>query len=252
MGHCILSLPRMHALAHAHDAKVNDVILAVLDLAMTRYLEERGQLPDRPLVTDIPIALDDHGGAGNRITILQVGMGRPGHRPAERLRDVVRETRELKREVREVSGNALMIYSILTHSMASAMETLGLRDAPMLANAVISNPFGLRERMYFNGAEIELALPVSVVPHHQVLNITATTYIDDVHITFIAVREVLPDLPVLADYTTRALDILESDLKAAARAHATQSTRTGRRRTARRKKSAPARAGRGRSAAAAR
>jgi WS/DGAT/MGAT family acyltransferase len=240
MGHCVLSLPRMLDLAHANGAKVNDVILTVLDLAMTRYLEEHGRLPDRPLVTDIPIALDDHGGAGNRITILQVGMGRPGHTPAERLRDVVRETTELKREVREISGNALMIYSMMMHTVASAMETLGLRDAPMLANTVISNPFGLRERMYFNGAAVELALPVSVVPHHQVLNITATTYVDDVHVTFIAVREVMPDLQVLADYTTQALDILEADLKAK-HSHARKSTRTGRSRTGRRAKPATAR-----------
>ena len=56
----------------------------------------------RPLVADMPVALEDHGGAGNRITILQVPMGRPGVAPAQRLADVVRETGQVKQEMREL------------------------------------------------------------------------------------------------------------------------------------------------------
>jgi hypothetical protein len=124
---------------------------------------------------------------------------------------VVRETREMKQELRSISGNTLMLYSIVQHSIASAIESLGLGDLPMLANTVISNPAGLTRRVYFNGAEVELALPVSVVAHHQVLNITVTTYVEDLHVTFIALREAIPDLPRLADYTVAALDALERE-----------------------------------------
>jgi diacylglycerol O-acyltransferase len=77
---------------------------------------------------------------------------------------------------------------------------------------VISNPAGLEKRVYFNGAEVELALPVSVVAHHQVLNITVSTYIDKVHVTFIALREAVPDVQRLADYTVTAVTELEKDL----------------------------------------
>jgi hypothetical protein len=59
--------------------------------------------------------------------------------------------------------------------------------------------------VYFNGAEVELALPLSVVAHHQVLNVTITTYVDELHVTFIALREALPDLPRLAKYTAEAV-----------------------------------------------
>jgi hypothetical protein len=82
----------------------------------------------------------------------------------------------------------------------------------MLANAVISNPAGFEQRMYFNGAEVELALPISVVAHHQVLNITITTYVDQLHVTFIALREAIPDLRRLAEYTAAAVTELEADL----------------------------------------
>jgi hypothetical protein len=78
----------------------------------------------------------------------------------------------------------------------------------MLANVVISNPAGLDRRVYFNGAQVELALPVSVVAHQQVLNVTVTTYVDDLHVTFIALREALPDLSRLAGYTVDAVEEL--------------------------------------------
>jgi WS/DGAT/MGAT family acyltransferase len=210
MGHCVLSLPQVRALARQGDAKINDVLLTVLDMAMHRYLAERGITPDRPLIADMPVALEDHGGAGNRITILQVPMGRPGAAPAERLADVVQETRTL-------ASGALTLYSIIQHSIASTIEGLGLGNLPMLANAVISNPAGLEHRVYFNGAEVELALPVSVVAHHQVLNITITTYVDELHVTFIALKEAVPNVQQLADYAAAAVAELAADLAKAAR-----------------------------------
>lgn len=212
MAHCALPLARVRRIAKRSGAKVNDVLLTVLDVAMNRYLEERGLVPDRPLVADMPVALHDHGGTGNRITILQVPMGAPRTRPAERLRRILLETQAVKEEVRALSGGSLVLYSIVQHTLASTIESLGLGELPMLANAVISNPAGFQKRVYFNGAAVELALPVSVVAHHQVLNITITTYVDQLHVTFIALREAIPDLPKLAEYTARAVATLEADL----------------------------------------
>jgi hypothetical protein len=115
-----------------------------------------------------------------------------------------------------------MLYSIVQHSIASTIESLGLNELPMLANVVISNPAGFEQRVYFNGAEVELAIPISVVAHHQVLNITVTTYVDELHVTFIALREAIPDLQRLADYTAEALVELEADLARGARRRKTK------------------------------
>ncbi|HET9693845.1 MAG TPA: wax ester/triacylglycerol synthase domain-containing protein [Steroidobacteraceae bacterium] len=205
MGHCALPFARVRSVARAANAKINDVVLATIDLALTHYLEDRGQRAAKPLVADMPVALHDGVGAGNRITILQVPMGRPGGTPAQRLADVVRETRAVKEEIRTLSPDALFFYSILEHTVASAIETLNLGELPMLANTVISNPAGLTGSVYFNGLPVELALPVSVVAHHQVLNITVSNYGSDLNVTFIALREALPDVQRLADATARAL-----------------------------------------------
>jgi len=217
LAHCRVPLAQVRRMARAGGAKINDVMLTLIDMAMHRYLDERGADPGRPLVADIPVALADHGSTGNRITILQVPMGRPGVAPVQRLVDVLRETQQMKQEIRELDGSALTLYSILQHSLASTIESLGLSDLPMLANAVISNPAGFDRRVYFNGAEVELALPISVVAHHQVLNITITTYVDELHVTFIALKEALPNLEHLADLTAAAADELEAALHRSAR-----------------------------------
>jgi hypothetical protein len=212
LGHCALPLEQVKSAARLGDAKVNDVVLATLDLALSRYLDERGLHAERPLVADVPVALHDAIGAGNRISILQVPMGRPGATPAQRLDDIVRETRVLKEEVRTLSAQALFLYSIVEHAVASAIETFNLGELPMLANAVISNPAGLEGTVYFNGAPVELALPVSVVAHHQVLNITVSNYGIHLDVTFIALREAIPDVQALADATVVALHDLARSL----------------------------------------
>jgi WS/DGAT/MGAT family acyltransferase len=224
LAHCKLPLGRVRELARRGNAKINDVMLTLIDLAMHRYLAAHGIRLDRPLVTDMPVALADHGGHGNRITILQVPMGRPGVSPAQRLADIVQETGQVKQEMRELDGGALTLYSILQHSIASSIESLGLSGLPMLANAVVSNPAGFQKRLYFNGAEVELALPISVVAHHQVLNITVTTYVDELHVTFIALKEAIPDLQRLAEFTAAAANELDADLPHGKRRSARRAT----------------------------
>jgi WS/DGAT/MGAT family acyltransferase len=217
LGHCSLSLDRVRDLARANDAKVNDLMLACLDTALAAYLAERGEKPSRPLIADMPVALPDERAAGNRITILQVPLGRPGGTPAQRLADIVRETRIVKDEVRNVGPDALFYYSIIEHSVASAIETLNLSALPMLANCVISNPAGIAGPVWLNGAQVELALPVSVVAHHQVVNITISNYGGQLHVTFIALKEAIPDAQHLADLTGEAFAKLERSLHRARR-----------------------------------
>ncbi|MCJ7451179.1 MAG: WS/DGAT domain-containing protein [Steroidobacteraceae bacterium] len=218
LAHCTFPLARARAIARRGKGKINDVMLAAVDVALSRYLEERGTPPDAPLVADIPVALVDHGGAGNRITILQVPMGKPGSAAKDRLDEIIRETREMKLQVRAVSASSLALYSILGHTAASTFESLGLEQSPLLANVVISNPAGLDRRVYFNGAPVELALPISVVGHQQVLNVTVTTYVGQLHVTLMAQREAIPDVRKLAGYVGEAVDRLYAELPAPGRA----------------------------------
>lgn len=85
---------------------------------------------------------------------------------------------------------------------------LGNKVAPP-ANLVISNVPGPREKLYLMGAELVHNYPMSVLVHGQALNITVTSYADELDFGLLGAREALPDLDKLATYIGAACDELE-------------------------------------------
>jgi diacylglycerol O-acyltransferase len=208
-AYCVLPLARLKAFGKEHDATVNDVLLTVLDLAMNRYLVERGRkLTDPPLVADMPVALGSGEGGGNSIAVLQFPLGAAATNARERLAQVMRRTADLKEHVRRTDASALMIYTAAVHGIPALMEALRVPRAPMLATSVISNPFGMPQRLYLGGAELEMVLPVSMLAPGQSLNITAVTYDQGLQIGFLGLAAELPDIQKLADCTITAFDEL--------------------------------------------
>jgi len=206
-AYCTLPLPEVKAFAKQHQATVNDVLLTVLDIALDRYLHEQRTTPAKPIVIDMPIALSGAGG-GNQITMLQVPLGRPGATPGERLAAVHANTALVKREMAGQTNDAAMLFGTLAHAFPSLVERVGLGRRWKLANAVVSNPFGMTEPCYLMGAEVELALPMSLVPPGQTLNITAVTLVDKLQIGFLAVPDAVPHVERLAKYTEAAFPTL--------------------------------------------
>lgn len=204
-AYCVLPLAEMKAFGKNHGATVNDVLLSVLDHAMNRFLAESSRATaGRPLVADMPVALGSGEGGGNGIAILQFPLGAAALTALERLKQVKRRTAELKDHVRRTDPVALVTYTAAVHGIPALMEALRVRKAPMLATAVISNPFGLPERRYLAGAELEMALPLSVLAPGQSLNITAATYDQGLQVAFLGLAAELPDIQRLADLTVEA------------------------------------------------
>jgi len=210
-AYCVLDLRDMKALGKAHGATVNDVFLTVLDIAMQRYLRERGTVPRKPLVVDMPLALAGAGG-GNQIAVMQFPLGKPSAGFAARLEAVRENTALLKEETSRQSQDAVMLYTALSHAYPSLFERIGLGRPVRLANMVVSNPFGLAKPHYLMGAEVELLLPVSLVVPGQTLNITAVTLGEKFQIGFLALPEAVPEVQKLADCTVEAFAQLKAAL----------------------------------------
>lgn len=205
-AYCKLPLAEMKELGRSQEASINDVLLTVLDMALHRYLAQRGRgAKGRPLVADMPIALAaSEGAVGNRIAILQFPLGAAAAGPLERLRAIHQRTDEVKRHVRTSNAEAMVAYTAAVHSVPALVELLNIERAPLLANMLISNPFGLPERRYLAGAEVEMALPLSVLAPGQSLNITAATYDDALQIAFLGLAAQLPDIDQLAGFAVDA------------------------------------------------
>src|SRR5262249_53536596 len=185
-------------------ATVNDVLLCVLDIALRRYLARSSQEPATPLVVDMPVALPAEGSHGNRIAMVQVRLGEPGLAANRRLDRIVAQTRAVRGQRQGAASGPAMIHSLVAHGLPGLFEALRVDKAPLLANLVVSNPFGFAERRYLMGAEVELLLPVSLAAPGQVLNITGVNYGDRYQIAFLAIAEAVPDIELLAQYTEEA------------------------------------------------
>ena len=83
-------------------------------------------------------------------------------------------------------------------------------------NVTISNVPGPERALYFRGARLEAAYPVSLVTHGQALNITCQSYAGTLAFGFTGCRDSLPHMQRIATYTGEALAELELALAAPA------------------------------------
>ena len=74
---------------------------------------------------------------------------------------------------------------------------------------IISNVPGPKEPLYWNGAQLQGQYPVSVVLDRIALNMTLTSYRDQIEFGLIACRRTLPSMQRLLDYLEQSIDDLE-------------------------------------------
>ncbi|OYU93320.1 MAG: hypothetical protein CFE45_20990, partial [Burkholderiales bacterium PBB5] len=208
-----LPLSEVKALGKAADVTVNDVLLAVLDGALARHLAAQEQPSSQPLVVDMPVALSGASG-GNQIAVLQLAMGRPGSTPRQRLAAIRKETARVKAAVKDNSSETVMLYTTVVHALPTLLERVGLKRPLRVSNLLFSNPFGLAERCYLMGAEVELALPMSVVAAGQMLNITVVTLADRLQVGLLGIPGAIEHIDQLAAHIDAAYEELKADLGA--------------------------------------
>ena len=206
-------LARLKALADAGSATLNDVVLALCGGALRRFLVELGELPDKPLTAGIPVSVrpKDDEGTGNAITFIISTLGTDIDDPRERLEAISASTKRAKAHVQSLPKKAMTQYTMLLMApyMLSLLSGVGGRTRPMF-NITISNVPGPDKPLYYRGAKLEAAYPVSLVTHGQALNITCQSYNGYLAFGFTGCRDTLPHMQRLATYTAMALEELET------------------------------------------
>jgi WS/DGAT/MGAT family acyltransferase len=209
------ALDRLKAIAAAVNCTLNDVVLALCGGALRRFLVELDQLPETPLTAGIPVSVrpKDDEGTGNAITFIISTLGTDIATPLERLRAISASTRRAKEHVAGLPRRAMMQYTLVLMApyMASLITGVGGRTRPMF-NITISNVPGPDRPLYFRGARLEAAYPVSLITHGQALNITCQSYDGHLAFGFTGCRDTLPHMQRIATYTGEALDELEAAL----------------------------------------
>ena len=207
-----LPIDRLRALARAANGTLNDVVLALSGGSLRTYLLEMNALPSAPLVAMLPVAVraKDELGGGNALGALLATLATDIDDPAERLARIVGSTTRAKQQLQGMSKAAIMQYSALltAPSMLQMIPSTAGHMRPTF-NVVISNVPGPEQALYFRGARLETAYPMSIPVHGQALNITCNSYAGTVCFGFTGCRDNVPHLQRLAVYTGEALADLE-------------------------------------------
>jgi diacylglycerol O-acyltransferase len=190
-------LETLKAMGRPYDATLNDVVLALCDAALRRYLGEQERQPDKPLVAAVPVNLRPPGAQseGNYVTALQVKLGTGSETPAERLRSVsasVKAARELCEGIPTSATQVVSFGTALLGALGSALHLEGIMPPPL--NLVISNVPGPREARYFRGAKLLEIYPISGIAPMTALNVTVYSYNGTLFFGLVSGRRALPRL----------------------------------------------------------
>lgn len=199
--------------AHAHQAKVNDVVLAAVAGGLRQLLAGRGEdVQKLVLRVMVPISLhrEQPGRAsGNQdaIMLVPLPLGEPD--PVRRLQLIAAETAARKRKARPQMGGGVFgfvafqraWYRLLAHQRS--------------VNLIVTNVPGPPVPLYLAGARLLELFPVVAIMGNVTLAVAVFSYAGQLNFTAVADGEACPDLEVFTHGVQAALDALGQSVLAA-------------------------------------
>jgi diacylglycerol O-acyltransferase / wax synthase len=218
-GFAGLSVPmdRLKAIAITHEAKLNDVVLALCSGTLRRYLAGHGGMPKKPLIAAMPISLRDAGNTefSTQATMALVSLHTDIADPLRRLRairDGAGAVKALAQRSKAVLPTDFPTIGMpwLMHGLASLYGRSRLANKVVpLANVVVSNVPGPQVPLYAAGARMATYWPLSIVEHGLGLNITVMSYAGAMGFGFTTAHVAVPDAQELVLALREALEELE-------------------------------------------
>jgi WS/DGAT/MGAT family acyltransferase len=221
-AYCSIPLSGVKAIKNACSVTVNDVVLAICAGALRCYLTDRDDLPSKPLIAQIPVAVhvgdrgDTSGGLwGNATTVMGAALPTQLEDPIERLRVIHASTESAKAMQRALGDDLILDLADvappgLLAAGVRAYSRLGLADHhPPIFNLILSNVAGPPLPLYIGGARLEASYPIGPLIDGGGLNITAMSYLDHIDFGYVVCPEIVEDPWRLADATSAAFIELE-------------------------------------------
>jgi WS/DGAT/MGAT family acyltransferase len=207
-----LPLDAVKEVKNEYGCTVNDVVVSLCAGAVRRWLLEHGELPEQPLVTQVPVSVrseEQLGTYGNRIGLMSVPLYTNEADPVLRLQRTHEALRAAKERHKALPAQLLQdatqfIPPAVFARAARVTFSLAATRRPVW-NLVISNVPGPQVPLYLAGARMEANYPVSVITDGMGLNITVMSYRGHLDFGIVADREQMRDVWKLIEWLRESL-----------------------------------------------
>lgn len=211
-----ISLADAKVVKDAFGVKLNDVVLAVVSGVLRSYLADLDELPDQPLVAQIPVSMraDADAHVGTKVSMMFSAIATDVDDPADRLRSIHATTSASKEMRQALTADQIMSLTDNTApalvAMAALAWTAGGLDsaAPPVFNVIVSNVPGPPLDLYLAGARIAAMYPMGPLLFGAGLNFTIVSNATRLDIGILACPDLLPDVWSVADRVGPAFDEL--------------------------------------------
>src|SRR5262249_40382636 len=179
---------------------VNDVFLAVVSGALSRWLRSRGvRIEGLELRGAVPVSVrteDERGELGNKITIMGGPLPTYAEDPVARLRIVAEAMKGLKESHQALGAEAIARLEDFAPPTLFAQASR-LHFSTRLYNLLVTNVPGPQFPLYMLGRELEDFIPVAFLAPNQALAVAIVSYNGAVKIGLIGDYDAMPDLELL-------------------------------------------------------
>lgn len=203
-----VGLAEVKRVKNAFGVTVNDVVHALCAGALRNFLHARGELPDEPLVTTVPVSVHDRTTrelGSNRVSAFFASLPTHLAEPAARVFAIAESNRLAKEHHFSIDADMLADWAEFAPARlfglaVRAYSALRLAEKhPVVHNLVISNVPGPPVPLYFLGARITGLYPLGPVFHGAGLNVTVVSNAGRVDIGLLGARKLVADLWPLAN-----------------------------------------------------
>jgi WS/DGAT/MGAT family acyltransferase len=200
--------------AHAHQAKVNDVVLAAVAGGLRQLLGHRGEdVQELVLRAMVPVSLHHEqpgqaSGNQDAMMVVPLPLGEPD--PVRRLQLIAAETAARKHTARPQGASGVMRFAAVQRASSRLLAY------QRFLNLSVTNVPGPPVPLYLAGARLLELFPVVAIMGNVTLGVGVLSYAGQLNFTAVADRDTCPDVEVFTQGVRSALDELARSMLVAA------------------------------------